>query len=151
MKQLVKDSVQSVQAGTQLTNESGQALEKISGAVQGVSDVNAEMAVASREQSSGLAQINSALMQMDEMTQQSAALVEEAAAVSEAMDEQADELEELVSYFKLSKEREHFEENAYKEKREKESRNSLSDVQAVTAHSGTANVRSSGSDEWKEF
>ncbi len=43
-----------------------------------VSDIVAEIAAASREQSSGIEQVNRAVMQMDEMTQQNAALVEEA-------------------------------------------------------------------------
>lgn len=38
---------------------------------------------------------------MDEMTQQNASLVEEAAAASEAMGAQAQELDSLVSFFKL--------------------------------------------------
>ena len=39
---------------------------------------------------------------MDEMTQQNASLVEEAAAASEAMGAQAQELDALVSFFKLN-------------------------------------------------
>jgi len=38
---------------------------------------------------------------MDEVTQQNAALVEEAAAAARAMQEQADELERQIRYFRL--------------------------------------------------
>ena len=49
----------------------------------------------------GIGQINQAVAQMDQVTQQNAALVEEAAAASEAMQEQAANLAEVVSVFKL--------------------------------------------------
>ena len=45
-----------------------QALEQIVTSVKRVSDVVAEIAAASREQSAGIEQVNSAVMQMDEMT-----------------------------------------------------------------------------------
>jgi len=41
------------------------------------------------------------VMQMDEVTQQNAALVEEAAAAARAMQEQADELERQIRYFRV--------------------------------------------------
>ena len=43
--------------------------------------------------------MNEAVTQLDEMTQQNAALVEEAAAASQAMGEQARDLNEQVSFF----------------------------------------------------
>ena len=48
--------------------------------VQQVNELISEIAVASREQSSGVEEMNKALMQLEGMTQQNAALVEEAAA-----------------------------------------------------------------------
>jgi hypothetical protein len=67
-----------------------------------VSDIVAEIAAASREQSSGIEQVNKAVMQMDEMTQQNASLVEEATAASQAMAQQAAQLNELMERFRLS-------------------------------------------------
>jgi methyl-accepting chemotaxis protein len=46
-------------------------------------------------------QVNQALAQMDQVTQQNAALVEEAAAAAQSLQEQASELSEVVSVFKL--------------------------------------------------
>ena len=54
-----------------------------------VTDIVAEIAAASHEQSAGIEQVNKAVMQLDELTQQNAALVEEASAASQAMAEQA--------------------------------------------------------------
>ncbi len=70
-------------------------------AVKKVSDIVAEIALASQEQSAGIEQVNKAVMQMDEMTQQNAALVEEAAAASEAVDAQAQTLRQLITFFKM--------------------------------------------------
>jgi len=69
--------------------------------VKRVTDIMAEIAAASNEQSSGIEQVNQAITQMDEVTQQNAALVEEAAAAAEAMQEQSEVLMEAVSIFKL--------------------------------------------------
>jgi methyl-accepting chemotaxis protein len=69
--------------------------------VKKVSDIIAEIAAASQEQSSGIDEVNKAVTQLDEVTQQNAALVEEAAAASKSMDDQASNLQELVSIFSI--------------------------------------------------
>ena len=99
IKTLINDSVQKVDEGSKLVDESGSTLEEIVNSVQKVSDIIAEIAAASSEQSTGIDQINKAVSQMDEMTQQNASLVEEAAAASESMDEQAKGLTSLISFF----------------------------------------------------
>lgn len=99
IKALIKDSVEKVDLGSRLVNDSGKTLTDIVGAVKKVSDIIAEIAAASQEQSSGIEQVNKAIMQMDEVTQQNAALVEQAAAASESVDEQAKELMRLMEYF----------------------------------------------------
>ena len=84
-----------------LVTQSGQTLEKIVASVKKVSDIVAEIAAASREQSSGIEQVNRAVMQMDELTQQNAALVEEATASSQAMVEQVRGLNEMLARFQV--------------------------------------------------
>lgn len=101
IKGLIEDSVAKVADGTKLVDQSGQVLEEIVGSVKKVSNIVAEIAAASKEQSTGIEQVNRALTQMDEMTQQNASLVEEAAAASEAVDAQAEELANQVAYFKV--------------------------------------------------
>jgi methyl-accepting chemotaxis protein len=61
----------------------------------------AEITVATAEQSQGIAQVNEAIGHMDGVTQQNAALVEQAAAAAESLQDQAAQLEEAVSVFKL--------------------------------------------------
>ena len=102
IKSLIKDSVEKVDEGTRLVDASGKTLTEIVGSVKKVSDIIAEIAAASQEQSAGIDQVNKAVMQMDEVTQQNAALVEEAAAASESMDEQAKGLGQLMEFFKIN-------------------------------------------------
>jgi methyl-accepting chemotaxis protein len=101
IKDLIQDSVRKVEDGSALVTQSGQTLEQIVASVKKVSDIIAEIAAASREQSSGIEQVNKAIMQMDEMTQQNAALVEQATAASQSMAEQASELNGLMERYRL--------------------------------------------------
>ncbi len=107
IKSLIKDSVEKVEGGTQLVDESGKTLSQIVKSVKQVSDIVAEIAAASQEQSAGIEEVNKAITQMDEVTQQNAALVEEAAAASESMDEQSRELVKIMDFFTLSTESHH--------------------------------------------
>ena len=102
IKELIEDSVAKVDEGTRLVDESGNTLQEIVVAVKKVTDIVGEIAAASKEQSTGIEQVNRAIMQMDEMTQQNTALVEEAAAASAAMGDEATQLTQLVSYFSSS-------------------------------------------------
>ena len=101
IKGLIGDSVGKVADGSQLVERSGQTLKEIVAAVKKVSDIVAEMAAAAREQAGGIEQVNKAILQMDQVTQQNAALVEETAAASQALGDQARELQHLMGFFKL--------------------------------------------------
>jgi len=101
IKGLISDSVDKVKTGSQYVDESGKTLGEIVGSVKKVTDIVAEIAAASQEQSSGIDQVNKAVMQMDEMTQQNAALVEESSAASRAMEEQAKSLDVMMQFFRL--------------------------------------------------
>jgi len=66
-----------------------------------VADIIGEIASASREQATGLDEVNTAVANMDEMTQRNGALVEQTTASAQAMAGQADQLNELVAYFRV--------------------------------------------------
>ncbi len=102
IKALIEDSVGRVDVGSQLVDEAGKTMEEIVNSVKRVTDIMAEITAASQEQSSGIEQVNQAITQMDEVTQQNAALVEEAAAAAESMQEQAGNLVQSVSQFKMA-------------------------------------------------
>jgi methyl-accepting chemotaxis protein len=99
IKGLIQDSVKKVTDGSVLVTQSGQTLEQIVTSVKKVSDIVAEIAAASREQSLGIEQVGRAVMQMDELTQQNAALVEQATAASQHMAVEAGGLNEMMSRY----------------------------------------------------
>jgi methyl-accepting chemotaxis protein len=102
IKGLIGDSVGKVDAGSKLVSEAGSTMDEIVASVRKVTDIMAEIMMASQEQSSGIDQVNQAIGQMDQMTQQNAALVEEAAAAATSMQHQAGSLAQAVSVFKLA-------------------------------------------------
>lgn len=101
IKQLISDSAIKVEAGSDLVARAGLTMEEIVTSVKRVTDIMGEISTASREQESGIEQINLALSEMDTVTQQNAALVEEAAASASSLQDQAGQLAEVVSIFKL--------------------------------------------------
>jgi methyl-accepting chemotaxis protein len=101
IKTLIQDSVGKVSEGTKLVDESGKALAEIVVRVKKVTDVMAEIASSSREQASGIEQVNKAITMMDDVTQQNAALVEEASAAAQALTEQASNLTQLISRYRV--------------------------------------------------
>jgi methyl-accepting chemotaxis protein len=101
IKQLIDDSVDKVAAGAQLVDLAGNTMSDVQDSVRKVTAIVEEMTLATREQSSGIEQINIAISQMDQVTQQNAALVEQAAAAASAMQDQAGELNAVVSKFRL--------------------------------------------------
>jgi len=101
IKALIGDSVDKVSAGTRLVGVAGQTMEEVVAAVRKVSDLVAEIAAASQEQSTGVQQVSTAVSQMDQVVQQNATLVEEASAATESMKEQAASLLRMVSRFDL--------------------------------------------------
>jgi methyl-accepting chemotaxis protein len=101
IKALISDSVDKVDAGTRLVDAAGKTMNEIVDSVKGVTDLIAEIAAASQEQSTGIEQVNLAVTQMEQVVQQNASLVEEATAATESMKEQAGSLMQTVSRFKL--------------------------------------------------
>jgi len=104
IKALINDSVEKVEAGSRLVNQSGDTLTKIVEAVNRVSEIVGDIAAASEEQASGIEQVNRAVADMDNNVQQNAALVEQAAASSEAMSEQSRVLTDLIGSFRTGNE-----------------------------------------------
>ncbi|OYO29105.1 methyl-accepting chemotaxis protein [Janthinobacterium sp. PC23-8] len=101
IKTLISDSVDKVQVGNRLVEQAGSTMHEVVTSVKRVTDIMSDILSASQEQSSGIEQINIAITQMDDVTQQNAALVEEAAAASQAMQQQVNSLNEVVSVFQI--------------------------------------------------
>jgi methyl-accepting chemotaxis protein len=107
IKDLIGDSVQKVDTGAKLVDQAGETMTEVVGSIRRVTDIMAEIASASIEQTGGIEQVNQAIGQMDQVTQQNAALVEESAAAAASMQDQAAKLAEVVGVFKLDRQAAH--------------------------------------------
>ncbi|MFN4271636.1 MAG: methyl-accepting chemotaxis protein [Aliihoeflea sp.] len=101
IKKLITKSGGEVKSGVALVGDTGEALQAIIGDVKEISDHVIAIVEASREQATGLAEINSAVGMIDEGTQQNAAMVEETSAASHSLADEAARLNELLSRFQL--------------------------------------------------
>lgn len=85
-----------------LVGNAGVALATIVAEVQEINGHIDSIVVASREQSTGLQEINTAINVIDQGTQQNAAMVEEQTAASHGLAAEADELKRLLAQFRLT-------------------------------------------------
>jgi methyl-accepting chemotaxis protein len=82
-----------------LAERAGKLLNQMVPNIQRTSGLVQEIAAASEEQSTGLAQINSAVSQLSQATQQNAAGSEQLAATAEEMSAQAEDLQSTMGFF----------------------------------------------------
>jgi len=104
IKTLINESSAQVAQGGNLAREAGNAVQGIVDGIAKVSDIVADIAAASREQSTGIEQTHQAVGEMDQITQHNAALVEEIAATAASLQDQASSLEQVVQRFRLKDE-----------------------------------------------
>jgi methyl-accepting chemotaxis protein len=100
IKVLISASVEQVDAGSRVVQQSGETMQQAVEAIRRVAET-IEAITTSQEQSQGIGQVSEAISHMDQLTQQNAALVEESAAAAESLQRQANRLSELVNTFKL--------------------------------------------------
>ncbi len=101
IKALVTTSTHQVDQGVELVGQTGVALERIVAQVTEINGIVVEIANSAQEQATGLDQVNTAVNQMDQMTQQNAVMVEQTTAASHALSGEANELNQLISRFRL--------------------------------------------------
>jgi methyl-accepting chemotaxis protein len=99
---MIEGSVKNAENGVTINQEVMKNLEEINGHAKRVSEVMAEIAAASDQQSQGVGQVNTAMEQMNQLTQQNAANSEESASASEELSAQAQEMRAMVAGFKIS-------------------------------------------------
>lgn len=98
---LIEESVKNAEGGVEINQEVLVNLEEINSQVNKVSEVMAEIASASDQQSQGIDQITSSVQQMSGMTQQNAANSEESAASAVELDNLAHKMQKLVDAFEI--------------------------------------------------
>ena len=101
IKALITKSGDQVRQGVELVGETGRRLATIVSEVQGINGNVSAIVTTSREQSTGLNEINVAVNQMDQGTQKNAAMVEQTTAATHSLAREAAALIELLSQFRL--------------------------------------------------
>ncbi|WP_314971925.1 methyl-accepting chemotaxis protein [Comamonas testosteroni] len=101
IRTLIGTSEARVQNGISLVQSVGESMDNIVKSVQNASTMISEVSEASVQQSAGVTQVNQAISQLDQMTQQNAALVEESAAAAQSLREQAEQLTQTISMFRM--------------------------------------------------
>jgi len=99
---LIAESVGLITNGSRQVGEAGNTMSEIVEAVRRVTDIMAEIAAASDEQSRGIQQVSLAVTEMDNVTQQNASLVEEASSAAASLEDQAGRLTQAVAVFRLN-------------------------------------------------
>ncbi|HEY3445414.1 MAG TPA: methyl-accepting chemotaxis protein [Myxococcales bacterium] len=84
-----------------IAEHSGALLKELVPAIKKTTDLVQEVSAASREQASGVTQMNKAMGQVDQVTQRNASAAEELSSTAEEMASQAEALQQLMAAFKV--------------------------------------------------
>ncbi|MDD0809162.1 methyl-accepting chemotaxis protein [Curvibacter sp. RS43] len=103
IKGLIGSSTEKVEMGASQVQAAGSSMDEIVSSVQRVTLIMQEILAATREQATGISEVNQAVNHLDQMTQQNAALVEQAAAAASALREQTTQMTRTVSVFQLAR------------------------------------------------
>jgi methyl-accepting chemotaxis protein len=93
----IEDAVRRTTQGVEISRKVARSFDEIVKRVQEVDGLAADVAVASREQTQGIEQVNTAMAQMDAVVQANAAGAEEAAGAAEELNAQAESLSDAVA------------------------------------------------------
>ena len=99
IKALISASTAQVEGGVALVDKTGAALREIIEKVTAMDALVREISSASKEQATGLAEINTAVGQMDQVVQQNAAMVEELTAAAHSLKTETEDLSAMVGRF----------------------------------------------------
>jgi methyl-accepting chemotaxis protein len=98
---LIEGSIDRVNAGTKIADQTEESLKEILNQIQKVTDLVGNIAQASNDQATEIAQINRGIEQVSEVVQTNSATAEESAAASEELSGQAEMLKQMVDAFKI--------------------------------------------------
>ena len=106
---------------------------------------------ASREQATGLKEINTAVNTMDQGTQQNAAMVEETSAAAHSLAKEADALFQLLSQFNLDGPQSQHSAPREASSTPRPATNPVRQMKARVVHAFQGNAAVKGGDSWEEF
>jgi methyl-accepting chemotaxis protein len=99
IKTLIQSSVEQVQKGSALVDETGKRLYEIVESIAKVASIVNDISIATEEQARGLTEINGTVGHVDSMTQKNASMVEQITSVARGVADQARRLTSLVDMF----------------------------------------------------
>jgi methyl-accepting chemotaxis protein len=102
IKGLITASVEKVDSGTRVVQQAGQTMAQVVENAKQINQYLGEIAVSSREQASGVAQVSQSIQDLDRTTQQNAALVEETTSAAASLRQQADTLQAEIANFRMA-------------------------------------------------
>jgi methyl-accepting chemotaxis protein len=154
IKELINASNAHVKEGVDLVGNTGKALQEIVVQVVQVDGNVGAIVEASKEQATGLKEINTAVNTMDQGTQQNAAMVEQTTAASHSLAREAKELFQLLSQFNIGTSAAQSRSTPTPVAANRQSSPQASPARQMTAKvahafNGNAAVKSGGS--WEEF
>ena len=102
IKVLIGAATEQVDGGARLVDQTGQTMRQIVESVGNVSDMIGNITRSSREQATGIEQINLAILEIDRGTQENAAMVEQATAAAGALQDEAGKLSVMTNSFRVN-------------------------------------------------
>ena len=103
IKDLIGKSTSEVDGGVRLVRDTGEALKTICAFIGEINGHMQAIATSTKEQSTGLAEVNQSVNAMDQTTQQNAAMVEQSTAASLSLASEAERLRGLVDRFRIGR------------------------------------------------
>lgn len=100
---LIEGTIDKVQNGTQIANETVVALNQIVTGIEDVADLIENIAEASNEQAMNILQINKGIEQVAQVVQHNSATAQQSAAASEQLSGHAEMLEDRITQFNLKR------------------------------------------------
>ena len=98
---LIEDIYDKINKSAEMARHSQEIFTDIEMKIEETSKIMSDISHTAVEQEAGVDQVNSAVSKMDSITQQNASLVEQSTAASKSLLDQANHLEELMSFFKV--------------------------------------------------
>ncbi len=102
IRTMIEDIASRIAQGADQALKNGESMDDINQAIVRVNDMMQELALAAKEQESGISQISTAIAEMDSATQENVSLVEETSTASASLQDEASRLADLVAAFRLN-------------------------------------------------
>jgi methyl-accepting chemotaxis protein len=152
IKELINTSNEHVKSGVTLVGNTGRALQEIVSQVVQVDGNVGAIVEASKEQATGLKEINTAVNTMDQGTQQNAAMVEETTAAAHSLAREAEQLFQLLGQFNIGTSTTgHRVAPAAANQTSRPTASPARELTAKVAHAFNGNAALKSGDSWKEF